>query len=432
MANRKEWERDWQVCSDWKKGGGQGTVSLVVRKGDASGVRYVLKELKSWRDPDRRRRMHREVVALETLTHPATPRVIAHNTQVYDDLATPLYAVFEYIDGPTLEEVFAAADSAAPAPMRLGDAAALTLRLLDALDACHDGGIGHRDVKPDNIVLRNGRAADPVLIDFGQTFNVDKSAEPTTTVGQQVGNRFLALPEHAPTSGNKRDLRSDLTACCGVLFFALTGVAPAVLTDEGQQAPHQRPPARAALDRIAEPARSRLLSVFDVGFQHRLDRRWQSVAALREKLDALEAPPPADAMQAAIAALRARAEANRGAREILDALDAVRARVVAAGQEAARRLGRGYRAEIEQRLPSMDGANAWIRCGVRAELEGKTISAPFLISAIGAEIVVEELFALDQRATRGRTPIADPTADAGLDEAVARAVIDRVATELRD
>jgi serine/threonine-protein kinase len=429
VANRKEWERDWEVCSAWKKTGGQGTVSQVVRKGDASGVRYVLKELKSWRDPERRARMRREVVALETLTHPATPRVIAHNTQAFLDLATPLYAVFEYVDGPTLEE-FLVPPSATT--MSLGAAATLTLRLLDALDACHGAGIGHRDVKPDNIVLRNRAAADPVLIDFGQTFNVDDSAPPTTCIGQQVGNRFLALPEHAPTSGNKRDPRSDLTACCGVLIFALTGVAPAVLTDERQQAPHQRPATRAALDRIAEPARARLMNVFDVGFQHRLDRRWQSVAALRARLEALEAPPLAAATEADVEALRARAEANRGAREILDALDAILARVEQAGREAARRLGGGYRAEIERRPPSMAGPDAWIRCGVRAELEGKTIDTPFMISAVGAEIVVEELFALDRRVTRGRTPIADPMADAGLDEAVAGAVIARVAAGLLD
>jgi hypothetical protein len=45
MARRKEWETDWEVCTDWERGGGQSAVRLVAQRGDASGARFILKEL---------------------------------------------------------------------------------------------------------------------------------------------------------------------------------------------------------------------------------------------------------------------------------------------------------------------------------------------------------------------------------------------------
>ena len=270
-----------------------------------------------------------------------------------------------------------------------------------------------------------------MLIDFGQTFNVDDRSEPTTYAGQQVGNRFLALPEHATTSGNKRDLRSDLTFCCGILLFTLTGAEPAVLADEQHRMPHQREAARAALDLLPEPTKSRVLNAFDVGFQLGLDRRWQSVEALRNHLLTVVPPTPGmSSTDAGIERLRARAEAAAGNRAVLDALGRVQARVQEAGRDAVRRLGPGYRSEFELRPPSMAGANAWIRCGVLAELEGKTISAPFLISVVGTEIVVEELIEFENRTTRGRVPLADPDASESPHEDVANAVVGRVVAGL--
>ena len=84
----------------------------------------------------------------------------------------------------------------------------------------HASGVGHRDIKPDNIILRSGICASPVLIDFGLTFNVHDEEEDLTPDWQQVGNKFLSLPEHAMFSQNKRDLRSDLTSCVGLLYFS--------------------------------------------------------------------------------------------------------------------------------------------------------------------------------------------------------------------
>lgn len=421
----RPWETDWERREGWSRGGGQGVVFPVRRTGCASPEEFVLKELKSPKNPERRARMRREVVALQTLSHTALPRVVDHNTDEYEDPRAPLYAVFEYIQGPTLEEFVKCRAGAS----LLAEARDLVLRLLDVVETCHAAGIGHRDIKPDNIVLRAGSPSDPVLIDFGQTFNIDEMPDSATYVGQQVGNRFLALPEHATTSGNKRDLRSDIAFCCGIFFYVMTGAEPGILLDEHQRMPHQRDVPRAVLDRLPEPARSRVLGVFDVGFRFAIGERWQSVEALRNSLSSLERVVVAG-QDAGVQRLKARAKAAAGNKAVLDALGAVMRRVEAAAQAAAERLGEGYGFEAERRAPSMAQGNAWIRCAVVAHMEGRTVSTPFLISATGDEIVVEELLQPEGREPRGRVPLASPGADPGLDEAVAEAVLRRTVEAL--
>jgi serine/threonine protein kinase len=56
--------------------------------------------------------------------------------------------------------------------------------------------VTHRDIKPANVALRNDDITKPVLVDFGLSFN-DSDADDLTRVGEEVGNRFLRLPEHA-------------------------------------------------------------------------------------------------------------------------------------------------------------------------------------------------------------------------------------------
>ena len=286
QAKNKPWKGRWRELKPLGRGG-QGTASLVepLDAGVPTG-RYVLKVLNSQNDADRRGRMYREVAALRTLDHPGVPRVIESNADLYADLQQHLYLVAEYIEGQTLEERIGRER------LTVADASVLLLRLTEVVSYCHDRGVVHRDIKPDNVILRGDAVADPVLLDFGLSFNSEAAEEsPLTASGQQLGNRFLALPELQLKSGNKRDPRSDLTQLCGLLLFAIAGEHPVTLLDDQSRLPHQRPVAAAALDSLSADTRSRLNRLFDVGFTVAIDRRFQSTAGLSEGLVGLIRPP---------------------------------------------------------------------------------------------------------------------------------------------
>jgi len=180
--------------------------------------------------------MHREVTALQTLDHPGIPKLLDSNSSEFDSESV-LYLIMEYIEGPTLAEVVG------NGTLSLTDAQRLLLGLLEILEYTHRRGIVHRDIKADNVILGDGRAEKPVLIDFGLSFNKEEElSSPLTHSGQQLGNRFLVLPELQLTSSLQRDPRSDLTQCVGVLFYAVTGVVPVALMDESSRLPHQHAP----------------------------------------------------------------------------------------------------------------------------------------------------------------------------------------------
>ena len=272
--NQKPWEKDWKV-GDTLGAGGQGTARLVTNRG--SDRVAVLKELTRKHDPERRGRMRREVVALETLDHPSIPGVVEHNTDKFDDQEVELYLIMDFMEGTRL-------DKAVQAPWEPQQAITFVLRLLEVLEYCHDRDTVHRDLKPDNILVADNGT--PLLVDFGLSFNVEQHADNLTLSGQQIGNRFLGLPElRAAGKGGQRDPRSDLTSCCGILFFLLTGKVPAVLEDEQGRKPHEREPgARILGKRLAGETQARLNWVFSVGFNQRLDSRWPSIEALRRAL----------------------------------------------------------------------------------------------------------------------------------------------------
>jgi len=149
--------------------------------------------------------LRRETAALSCNPHPALPRLLADGT------SEPVpHLLLEYVDGPSLADEIDENGALGSA-----EAALLGAQLLPAITSLHQRGLAHLDLKPDNIVLRDGR---PILIDFGTARRIG-SLQPA---GEPVGTPGYAPPEQEdcqPVS-----LAMDLYGLGMTLAESITGV----------------------------------------------------------------------------------------------------------------------------------------------------------------------------------------------------------------
>lgn len=262
-------DNKWTVIEDNDCHGGQGSVYKVM---DGNSNIYALKMLNRQNDAERRRRMNSEVNNVSMLENSHLMKIVYSNVKDYNNTTIKLYYVSEYIYGCTLEEYVESHD------ISFENAKAFFIEFLNVLKYCHNNKILHRDIKPENIMLRNKDLSEFVLIDFGLSFNLD---EQTTITGsnQQLGNRFLLLPELVSgTELQKRVIESDISQACGVFFYILTGIIPHSLYDgEGKQ-PHKRSNAIGVLKtKISEPIiYSNICTLFNRAFANNIEERYHS------------------------------------------------------------------------------------------------------------------------------------------------------------
>ncbi|HEX3649311.1 MAG TPA: serine/threonine-protein kinase [Pseudonocardiaceae bacterium] len=175
------------------------------------------------------RTLRRESAALSGAGHPAMPRLIADSTAE----AVP-HLVMEYLDGPTLDD-----ELDRTGPMAPVEAALLGSQILTVIIDLHRRGLAHLDLKPENVILRDGR---PVVIDYGST-RVIGTPQPA---GHPIGTTGYAAPEQEAC----RPVSSTMD-CFGVgaiLYEALTGEATGPNTGLDAVAAELRPVVTALLD----------------------------------------------------------------------------------------------------------------------------------------------------------------------------------------
>ena len=140
----------------------------------------VLVEVSGSDAEGRSRRLRQEAAALATLEHPRVVRVY----DLGEHEGRPFLAM-EYVPGGTLAEKLLAEGAFRPS-----EANHRMVEVLDALQAAHDAGIVHRDVKPQNVLLReDGTAA---LADFGIARNAGGAH---TRTGVALGSLDYMAPE---------------------------------------------------------------------------------------------------------------------------------------------------------------------------------------------------------------------------------------------
>lgn len=191
---------------------GKGASATVYLGRRSDGVDAAVKVLSSFAmgNADFRRAVPREFNALTKIDHDGVISVTKMGT-----IADVLFIEMEWVDGPTLDSILQNGK-----PLELPFAVGVAAEVADALSACHDAGVVHRDVKPSNILLRDG--LHPVLFDFGLAQDhEDPDAEP----GRLYATPMTASPEQVLANGMV-DGRADVYSLGVTLFRMATGKLP--------------------------------------------------------------------------------------------------------------------------------------------------------------------------------------------------------------
>ncbi|BDR53872.1 protein kinase [Bombiscardovia nodaiensis] len=201
---------------------GGGAMGSVWRARDDGGQDYAMKILRDSLADDglqgpgseraqaertsARERLRREAMALRKIDHPGVCQIV--DMELDDSLA---FIVTELIEGLNLRD-----DVAANGAYQGDDLERLARKLMTAVQAVHEAGIVHRDIKPTNVMIS---ATGPVLVDFGIAMGAGESH--VTRTGLVMGTPGFIAPEII--DGAESDEGSDWWSTAAVLAYAACG-----------------------------------------------------------------------------------------------------------------------------------------------------------------------------------------------------------------
>jgi serine/threonine-protein kinase len=189
--------------------GSGGSGSVWVARDERNGLDVALKIVP--REGKSHTRAEREASAAARLRHPHCLRAYA-----FAGDSRNVYIAYEYVPGRTLRDRLRAGE--------LNDAAVVEVaaQILDGLGHAHRHGIVHRDVKPTNVLVADGREICVKLLDFGLAQFAE--AETLTAAGDVPGTLAYISPERL--AGQEASFAADVWAVGVLLWEALAGYHP--------------------------------------------------------------------------------------------------------------------------------------------------------------------------------------------------------------
>lgn len=167
-------------------------------------------------DAERANRFEREAQALSALNHPNLITIFE-----VGELNGLHFIAMEFVEGHTLRAMMSNA-------LRLRDVLSIVAQVAEALSAAHQSGIIHRDIKPDNIMVRSDGYVK--VLDFGLAKLTEAEVLPGapsaahTQAGATMGTLAYMSPEQA--TGETIDHRTDLWSLGVVLYELITKQKP--------------------------------------------------------------------------------------------------------------------------------------------------------------------------------------------------------------
>ena len=203
--------------------GGMAEVYLAEdrRLGRKVAIKFLNPEFR--RDPDRVRRFRQEARSASALNHPNI--LIIHDI---GDRGGVQFIVSEFVEGETV------GTRIAQGKLSFSEAVDVAIQSASALSAAHSAGIVHRDIKPDNVMIRNDGVVK--VLDFGlakaRGFSTANGTEfdaltldsGSTSPGLIVGTPQYMSPEQA--RGKELDGRTDIFSLGIIIFEMVTRHSP--------------------------------------------------------------------------------------------------------------------------------------------------------------------------------------------------------------
>jgi serine/threonine protein kinase len=191
---------------------GRGGMGVVYEAREPSAGRKVALKvfaLGNGNDPSFRRRFQREGRIQAAIDHPNIATVFETG-----ECEEALFIAMRLVQGTNLKALTIAGGLEPERALRILTAVA------DALDAAHEAGLTHRDVKPQNILVGEDDRA--YLADFGLTKGVGDTR--LTRAGEFVGTIDYSAPEQI--LGQPATAAADVYSLGAVLYECLTGTVP--------------------------------------------------------------------------------------------------------------------------------------------------------------------------------------------------------------
>jgi serine/threonine-protein kinase len=234
-------------------------------------------------DPTLLERFKTEIKLARRITH----RNVLRTHDFGDSDGVPFISM-EYLEGVTLKDLIRSKGA-----LPTGVGLRIAKQMCQGLDAAHQQGVVHRDIKPQNMLILP-ETGELKIMDFGiaRTSTVEPGSSGLTSAGTVMGTPDYMPPEQA--QGNPADFRSDIYSLGVVLFEVFSGQLPfggdtpmAVVLAHIQTPP---PQPRSINPRISEPLSDVILRCLSKDPAKRYQRVGEILDALNEVSSRMESP----------------------------------------------------------------------------------------------------------------------------------------------